>query len=178
MADLKKPNSYDALFPGRFLKAGLLDGKEWTLTVKDVALDEFDGDKGTEIKAILVFVETKMQLMLNRTNAECMREMFGKKVRENWVGKRVTFMPDTDRFGSDMVDCIRIAGSPDIRADFDASIQLRSKGGKIRVKKRSLRVTADPKQPKSARVDGPITAAAPAIDPDNDGREPESTPKT
>ena len=166
----KKLNSYDALFPGRFLKAGLFDGKERTLTIVDVIQDTLDGEKGPEPASILMFSETPLQLKLNRTNAECLRNMFGKKVRQDWIGKRVTFMPDTDKFGSDMVDCIRIAGSPDIKEAFDASIQLRSKGGKIRIKKRTLRVTAAP------MIAGAVAPAAtppdnqPPPNPDDDGR--------
>ncbi len=159
----KRPTSYDALFPGRFLKAGLFDGKEVTLTIVDLIQEGLEGEKGVEQKSIILFKETELQLILNRTNAECLRNMIGKKVRE-WTGKRVTFMPDTDRFGSDTVDCIRIAGSPDLKETFDASIQLRSKGGKIRVKKRTLRVTGAGTKPATAQT------IAPDPDPDADGR--------
>lgn len=119
MADLRKPVDFDQLYPGRFIKAGDLIGKQVTLTVKDVALDELESDSGKKVKGVMSFAETPKQLCLNKTNGICIRAMFGRKLPE-WIGKRVTLFPST--WNGD--DCIRIWGSPDIAADEEIQVQL------------------------------------------------------
>lgn len=111
---------YEKLFPGRFIKSADFDGKDVTLTVKNVRAEEID-DK---TKAIMRFEETKRELVLNRTNAEALRVCFGPQV-EAWVGKRVTFFPATikDPFGEGEISAIRVRGSPDITEPKSATVQ-------------------------------------------------------
>ncbi|MDP3910885.1 MAG: hypothetical protein Q8Q14_10895 [Gemmatimonadales bacterium] len=114
MSDEKRPTTYDELFPGRFLKAGLFKGRDVTLTIKDVLIESLPAEKGgEEDKAILHFRESPKALVLNRTNGESIKAMFGKAVRD-WLGKRVTFFPTHDKLGRETVDAIRVRGSPDI----------------------------------------------------------------
>ena len=119
----RKPRSYDEMFPGRFLKAGLLLGKEHTLTISDVRIVALEGDKGVQDRAIVSFDGASRGMVLNRTNAECLRAMFGSDVGA-WTGKRVTIYPTRDRFGSEEVDAIRIRGSPDLAAPVTAVVRL------------------------------------------------------
>jgi hypothetical protein len=116
---LPKPVDWDELYPGRFLKAGELKGKNVTLRIKSVDLEKLVGDKGEQTKGVLTFEKTDKHLALNKTNGICLKEMFGKKVQE-WVGKRVTLFPS--QWNGE--DCIRIFGSPDIPADKDIVVQL------------------------------------------------------
>lgn len=113
--------SYDQLYPGRFLRAGQFLGKQRTLTIANVVHDELEGDKGKEQKVIMTFQETKLALVLCKLNATCIVGMFGKSIPA-WIGKRVTFYP-TDQLmpmptakGDDRM-CIRVFGSPDIASD-------------------------------------------------------------
>jgi hypothetical protein len=46
-----KPDSYDELFPGRFLKAGLFKGKEVTLRIAEVYQELMPDKKGTVINS-------------------------------------------------------------------------------------------------------------------------------
>jgi hypothetical protein len=115
----KKPTSFDQLYPGRFLKAGLLDGKKPTLTIRDVDIEELDGTDGKKKKCIVYFHETDLALVAAKTNGLCIREMFGTKLSE-WVGKRITLFPTVDRGD----ECIRVWGSPDIEADRVVEISL------------------------------------------------------
>jgi hypothetical protein len=120
----KKPVDFDELFPGRFLKAGLLGGKNVTLRITAVDVEPLPQDDGRDRKrGIISFAKTDMQLVMNSTNGQCLRAMFGRKVQE-WVGKSITLRPDRDRFGRETVDCIRIAGSPDIAATMTCEISL------------------------------------------------------
>lgn len=114
-----KPVDWDELYPGRFIKAADLKGKNVTLTIASVDLEELEGDKGKQIKGIVAFEKTEKMLALNKTNGICLKEMFGKKLAA-WVGKRVTLMPSS--WNGD--DCIRVYGSPDIAEDKEITVQL------------------------------------------------------
>jgi hypothetical protein len=117
---MAKPTVYDELYPGRFLKAGLLKGQKVTLTIKDVDLEGLEGEDGKQKqKAVLSFEERPMQLVMCKTNGICIKSMFGPTLAE-WLGKRVTIF-ESQWNGE---PCIRIWGSPDLQADMKVSVQL------------------------------------------------------
>jgi hypothetical protein len=108
--------SFDQLFPGRFLKAGLLNGQPATFTIKGVTREELEGEKGPEEKVVMTFEETPLALVLAKVNAVCVKAMFGPQIAD-WIGKRVTLygttaiMPLPTRKDE---PCLRVYGSPDI----------------------------------------------------------------
>jgi hypothetical protein len=114
-----KPVDWDELYPGRFLKATDFKGKNVTLKIKEVNLEELVGDKGAQVKGVVSFDKTEKQLALNKTNGICLKSMFGKKVQE-WVGKRVTLFASV----WNGEECIRVFGSPDIDATNEITVQL------------------------------------------------------
>lgn len=117
---MNKPKSFDELYPGRFLKAGLLDGQKVTYTIRDVDLEELQGEDGkAKQKAILHFAETQMSLVCCKTNGVCIKAMFGARLAD-WQGKRVTLFPDI----WNGEPCIRVWGSPDIEADMRVQVAL------------------------------------------------------
>jgi hypothetical protein len=117
---LRKPTSFDELYPGRFIKAGELLGKKVTLTISDVDLEELQGEDGKpKVKAILSFAETEKKHVMCKTNGVCLKEMFGHVI-EHWVGKQVTIFPDT----WNGEPCIRIWGSPDIPEEMEVTVTL------------------------------------------------------
>jgi hypothetical protein len=117
---LPKPSNFDQLYPSRFLKAGELLGKKITLTIRDVDLEELQGEDGKpKAKAIVAFKETEKQLVACKTNGICLKEMFGPRLAD-WIGRRVTIFPDT----WNGEPCIRVWGSPDIEADLDVTVTL------------------------------------------------------
>lgn len=112
---------YETLFPGRFIKAVDLKGKDVTLTIVSIAAEEIDG----KTKAVITFEGTKKQLVLNRTNAEAVKLMFGRETND-WLGKRVTIYPAViqDAFGGGGdIPATRVRGSPDISKPMNASVQ-------------------------------------------------------
>lgn len=115
----KKPATYDQLYPGRFLKAGLFEGKNVTLTIQDVDHEILEGEDGKKTKVVMAFAETDMQLVTCKTNGICIRAMFGDKL-SNWKGKRVTFFPSS----WNGEPAIRVYGSPDIEEEIKVSVQL------------------------------------------------------
>jgi hypothetical protein len=113
------PTDWDELYPGRFMKAGLITGTP-TYTIASIATEELVGDKGPQVKGIISFVERDAKsLPLNKTNGICLRELFGRKVQE-WVGKRVTLFASS----WNGEPCLRIWGSPDISKDTEVIVQL------------------------------------------------------
>ena len=128
MSELRQPVNFDTLYPGRFLKAGNLCGQKVTLTIASVAHEKLEGEKGTELKAIVTFVGKEMQLVLAKTNGICIREMFGP-ILKDWVGKRVTFFESMVENPGPLKGqpCIRVWGSPDLPADTTIQIKLPKK---------------------------------------------------
>jgi len=117
---LKKPTVFDQLYAGRFLKAGELLGKKVTLTISDVDLEELQGDDGAKkAKAIISFTETEKKMVSCKTNGVCIKEMFGKELK-NWLGKRITIYEDV----WNGEPCIRVWGSPDIAEEFEVTVTL------------------------------------------------------
>ncbi len=116
---LPKPVDWDELYPGRFIKAGDFKGKNVTLTISFVKIEELVGDKGPQIKGVIGFEKTEKHWALNKTNGLCLKAMFGRKVQD-WVGKRVTL------FASmwDGEQCIRVFGSPELKQDMPVTIAL------------------------------------------------------
>ena len=119
---LKKPNTYDDLYPGRFLKAGNFNGKKVTLTVSDYRREELEGEKGKEIKAIVSFKETEKELVACKTNGLCLRSMFGNLLPD-WVGKKVILFPSTWAGKP----AIRVWGSPDIAEEITVTVKLQKR---------------------------------------------------
>jgi hypothetical protein len=126
------PVDFDELFPGRFLKAGLFRVRPLTLRITAVDVEALPDDKGGERRrGIISFKQTDMQLVLNRTNGECLKAMFGARVQD-WIGKRVTFACEQDRFGNELVDAIRIVGSPDLTKPVEVLIKMPHKKPRAR----------------------------------------------
>lgn len=116
---LRKPVDWDELYPGRFIKAGEFAGKKPLLTIKDINLDELEGNTGKKIKGVISFEETVKQLALNKTNGICLKAMFGKKLPA-WIGKRVNLY--AGEWNGE--EAIRVWGSPDIEKDADIEVVL------------------------------------------------------
>lgn len=117
---LKKPVDFDDLFVGRFLKAGQFGDKKVTLTISDVNVEKLAGDDGKEkTKGIVSFRETELGLVLNKTNATCIREILGRELSQ-WVGHKITL------FASEWngEPCIRVWGSPELDADKRVEVKL------------------------------------------------------
>lgn len=110
---------WDQLYPGEFLKAGLLGTDKRTLTISDLQMRDMETDEGSRSKCIVSFAEEKLKMPLNKTNGICMREMFGR-VPYKWIGKRIAIFQTM--WGDD--PAIRIWGSPDLTADLVVTVQL------------------------------------------------------
>jgi hypothetical protein len=157
MSDPKIPTSYDELFPGRFLRANECTARP-TYTIKSVVIETLPTEKGEKDTGIVMFRETTKGLVLNKTNGQCLRHMFGRVLTE-WVGRRIVLMCDDNvQLGRERVSGVRIYGSPDIEGDTQCEIKHPKKKARVH----PLKCTA--KGPKSPRPD--------PIDESDDARVP------
>jgi hypothetical protein len=116
------PGSYAEMYPGRFLKADGLKGKKHLFTITGITGDDLIGENSkTKAEWIVTLAETKLELVLNKTNAFCLYRMFGGDPH-SWIGHKIAIYPTKTKFGKEDMDCIRIWGSPDIAADMEITV--------------------------------------------------------
>jgi hypothetical protein len=92
----------DLLHPNEFLGAPDLKGRDVTLTIHDVRLEELTMTGGvTETKPVMHFAEMqnrtgtdKKRLVLNKTNRRVIQRLYGDET-DDWRGKRITLFPTT-----------------------------------------------------------------------------------
>ena len=146
--------SFDALYPGTYLKAGEFEGRAVTLTVKTITREMLSNGSGGEKPAVTVaFAETEKQFVMNKTNAVSLRAMWGDDSGE-WIGKRVTLHPVKDESGlSDSGLCIRVKGSPEL----DKPLKFRARLGRKMVTQ-TLVPTGNGKVPQVVPDDGEVFA--------------------
>jgi hypothetical protein len=167
----KRAIDFDELYPARFLKAGQLQGKKVTLKICDVHVEHLEGDAGKKWKGIISFERTDQQLVLNRTNGTCLREMFGREVAK-WIGRRITIYP-AEWNGE---PCIRIWGSPELERDKTITIQLPRRKPQTMVM-HAVRST-NGKAPAKAASPEPQAAPPQADVDDLDDDKPDYDPRT
>lgn len=96
------------MFPTDYLAAVEFKGKDVTLTIARVEIEELKMKGGVkERKPVVSFEETKKKLVLNKTNADSVAEMYGAEATA-WLGKRITLYPTKTQCGRETVDCIRV----------------------------------------------------------------------
>lgn len=120
---MAKDLDFDQLYPNRFLKSGEFSGRDVTLTISGVSQEELEGSSGKKVKVIVSFRETKKEWVAPKTCGICLKAMFGRKV-SGWVGKRVTLYPANVMAFGEMVQAIRVRGSPEISKVLDFEEQL------------------------------------------------------
>lgn len=154
MKDLRGVD-WTKIYPGRFLHAEELGGRDVTVTIAGVFMDALASeDDGTEEKVILTFDKTEKQLALNITNKKCLAAMFPGAV-DACIGKRITIGPEEWRKG-DLA--IRIKGSPDISGPVKVKV----------VENRKQRIKTMVRTVSSSTAKAPAPAREPGCD---DGEE-------
>ena len=87
------------LFPSKYLKAADAEN-DITLTIAKVSTEKMkDQDGKEETKPVIHFTEVDKGMVLNKTNANVLTDLFGETIEE-WTGHRVTLCAvDVDAFG-------------------------------------------------------------------------------
>lgn len=97
-----------AAFPSKYLKADDLEDRDWSVTIKNVLIENIGQGEKKEEKLIIYFRELDKGLVTNRTNANIIEKLYGDETDE-WIGKPVTLWPNHDvEFKGEIVSAIRI----------------------------------------------------------------------
>ena len=89
-------------FPSQWLKAGDLRGRAVEVTISHVV----EEDIGDGTKPVLYFAGKQKGVVLNKTNASVIAEVYGDET-ESWGGRPLKVYPDKVNFQGKLVDCIR-----------------------------------------------------------------------
>ena len=102
----------NSAFPSSYLKAADFNGKRVRLTMRTVTMETMQSRDGTdEKKPVLYFSGTDKGLVLNKTNAAAIAEMYGPET-DDWAGKQIVLYPTKVDMGGRMVDGIRVYMAP------------------------------------------------------------------
>jgi hypothetical protein len=114
------------LTPSKYIKAIAFQGRDRTITITGVKLEELVREDNTkETKGLISVAETSKRWVLNVTNVKCLIAMFGRET-DHWIGKRVVLYPAPNDM-SESGFAIRVRGSPDLSADVTFTLKLARK---------------------------------------------------
>jgi hypothetical protein len=137
------PDSYSAMYPSRFMKADGFKGKKLLFTIKAIFGEDLlsSEDEATKQEWVTQFEDTRLEWVMNKTNAYCLFRMFGGDPH-TWVGKRIVLYGQPGVWFGEKGEAIRVYGSPDIPEDLPITLRfLRKKKDRNMVMKRVV----DPK---------------------------------
>jgi hypothetical protein len=97
---------FNQLYGGKYLKADDLP-EEGVQVMKITAYSVDEVGKTKEVKCVLSFAETDKQLILNKTNANTLAELYGKDWA-GWVGKRIALYQTPVDFQGKTTMAVRI----------------------------------------------------------------------
>jgi len=102
----------DKLFPSRFLKAAdLNEGEEIILTITGISQEVMGQGQDQKAAALITFAELEKALVLNKTNANTICNLYGRDT-DGWIGKKVTAYVTDVQYMKDMVPAIRFRTKP------------------------------------------------------------------
>lgn len=90
-------------FPSNYIKCDDLQGRPVQVKMNYVKFE----DIGSENKAILYFIGKERGLVLNKTNANMIAELYGDET-DDWSGKVIELYPTKTDFQGKRVDAIRV----------------------------------------------------------------------
>lgn len=147
------------LTPSKYIKAVEFKGKDVTLTIKGVKLEDLEKeDNTTERKGVVHFDETAKGWVINVTNCRSLVQMFGNET-DNWVGKQVTLYPEVNDSSPDGL-AIRVRGSPHLPADKSFMLKL--------ARKKPKRMTLRKTPPRGGKPVAPVQMIEKAATPTED----------
>ena len=104
-----KPTTYDELFPSPYLKHDDLGEEDKILTISSFDFEPIGEEN--EMKGCLYFSEVDKKLVLNKTNASTITDIYGRKF-DGWTGKRIALYKTEVPFAGKMVKAIRVRIDP------------------------------------------------------------------
>lgn len=93
-----------AVFPGKYLRADDLGGKEPVVTISHIKVETL----GEDSKPVIYFEGKERGLVLNKTNWSALVDVTGEEDSDDWEGKRVKLVVRKVEFQGKRVPAIRI----------------------------------------------------------------------
>lgn len=90
-------------FPSKFLKSSDLMGRSVRVIMDRIEMESLGEDK----RPVIYFRGKEKGLVLNKTNANTIAEMWGDDT-DHWQGKEITLRPTRVDFKGERVDAIRV----------------------------------------------------------------------
>ena len=100
----KNTVQYTDIYRSAYLKAEDLSGRTAKHTISGCTAEKVGDDE----RLVLAFSENDRSLVLNKTNATTLAELYGPETCA-WEGKAIKLVPSTTSFQGKMVKCIRIS---------------------------------------------------------------------
>ena len=92
------------IYRSSYMKADDLKGRTGKYTITACTAEKVGDDE----RLVLAFSENDRPLVLNKTNATTLAEIYGPETGE-WEGKAIKLVPSTTSYQGKMVKCIRIS---------------------------------------------------------------------
>ena len=92
------------IYRSSYMKADDLNGRTAKHTIVGCTAEVVGEDK----RLVLAFSDNDRPLVLNKTNANSLAELYGSETGE-WEGKAIKLVPSTTSYQGKMVKCIRIS---------------------------------------------------------------------
>lgn len=90
-------------FPSKYLKAADLQGRKVRAIIDRVEMDKI----GEDTRIVMSFRGKEKSLVVNRTNANTISDMYGNET-DNWFGKEIVLFPTRVDYQGKRVDAIRV----------------------------------------------------------------------
>jgi hypothetical protein len=94
----------DAFYPKR-LKAVDLNGRSVPVRIEAVNVECFG--RAAEKKIVITFAYIAKSMILNRTNADAIANLYGPRITD-WIGKKIILYAAMVPYGTEIVQTIRI----------------------------------------------------------------------
>ncbi len=96
-------------YPSKFLTAEDLNGRDATVTISSVDLEEIGQGRDKSSKLVIGMMGKKKLFVVNKTNAKTIEKVLGSSETDDWIGKRITIGPREVEFQGDMVTALRVS---------------------------------------------------------------------
>jgi len=95
-------------YPSKYLSADDLQGRQVTVQISNVTLEDIGQGNDKDRKLVLSFHGKSKQLVCNKTNSKTIAGLYGDET-DNWIGKPIILMPREVEFQGSMVWAIRVS---------------------------------------------------------------------
>lgn len=181
LTDIEDFPDVSEMMRSKYLGADILDGDETCIITHVCSADEvFEAGRTDRVNVISLTRGdgSPAQMLFCKTNVAACRVLLGDSSK-GWIGKRIVLTADEDKMKGEIVNCIRIKGSPDAqpgRAKAYEQAWMHSDGRMNGIKKKSslvVRLKRIIARTKKARP-----ASAPEPKPESKAEaKPETTPE-